>query len=257
MLGAIAGDIIGSRFERNNHKSKSFELFTGDSCFTDDSVLSVALADSLLRGSSFASKLKEYFCRYPHAGYGRRFQQWAASDLESAYGSYGNGSAMRVSPVGWYFNDLSTVLREACNSAAVTHDHAEGIKGAQAVAAAIFLARIGENKRDIRHYMVKQFGYCLDFTLNDIRPTYRFDVTCQGSVPQALQAFFEAHNFEDAIRGAISIGGDSDTIACITGGIAEAFYGEVPAEIAEQVWRRLDEPLTAVVREFYSALAKG
>ncbi|MCD4689404.1 MAG: ADP-ribosylglycohydrolase family protein [Desulfuromonadaceae bacterium] len=257
MLGAIAGDIIGSRFERNNHKSKSFELFTGDSCFTDDSVLSVALADSLLRGSSFARKLKEYFCRYPHAGYGRRFQQWAASDLEPAYGSYGNGSAMRVSPVGWYFNDLSTVLSEARNSAAVTHDHVEGIKGAQAVAAAIFLARVGENKADIRHFIVEQFGYRFDFSLDDIRPTYRFDVTCQGSVPQALQAFFEASDFEDAIRNAISIGGDSDTIACITGGIAEAFYGEVPVSIAEQVWIRLDAPLAIVIRQFLSVLTEG
>ena len=164
---------------------------------------------------------------------------------------------MRVSPVGWCFNDLSTVLSEARNSAAVTHDHPEGIKGAQATAAAIFLARIGENKADIRNFIVEQFDYRFDFTLDDIRPTYRFDVTCQGSVPQALQAFFEACDFEDAIRNAISIGGDSDTIACITGGIAEAFYGEVPARIAEQVWSRLDDPLAKVVRRFYLALAKG
>ncbi|OEU60909.1 MAG: hypothetical protein BA870_12530, partial [Desulfuromonadales bacterium C00003094] len=201
--------------------------------------------------------LKEYYRRYPTAGYGGRFQQWAASDVKQPYGSFGNGSAMRVSPVGWYFNDLSTVLSEARHSAAVTHDHPEGIKGAQATAAAIFLARIGENKADIRDFIAERFGYCFNFTLDVIRPHYQFDVTCQGSVPQALQAFFEANDFEDAIRNAISIGGDSDTIACITGGIAEAFYGEVPARIAEQVWSRLDDPLAKVVRRFYLALAKG
>ncbi|APG27533.1 hypothetical protein A7E78_06570 [Syntrophotalea acetylenivorans] len=257
MLGAIAGDIIGSRFEWHNHKSKDFDLFTDASCFTDDTVLTVALADSLLSGTPFTDSLKEYYRRYPTAGYGGRFQQWAASEVRQPYGSFGNGSAMRVSPVGWYFNDLSTVLSESRNSAAVTHDHPEGIKGAQATAAAIFLARIGENKADIRDFIVERFGYRFDFTLDDIRPSYRFDVTCQGSVPQALQAFFEANDFEDAIRNAISIGGDSDTIACITGGIAEAFYGEVPAWIAEQVWARLDEPLTDVVRLFRSTLGEG
>lgn len=254
MLGAIAGDMIGSRFEWHNHKSKDFELFTDASCFTDDSVLTVAQADSLLSGVPFAEKLKEYFWRYPHAGYGGRFFRWAGSDSREPYNSFGNGSAMRVSPVGWYFNDLSTVLSGARHSAAVTHDHPEGIKGAQATAAAIFLARIGENKADIRDFIVERFGYRFDFTLDDIRPHYQFDVTCQGSVPQALQAFFEASDFEDAIRNAVSIGGDSDTIACITGGIAEAFYGEVPAAIAEQVWRRLDKPLMAVIKLFRRSL---
>lgn len=256
MLGAIAGDMIGSRFEWHNHKSKEFDLFSDYSHFTDDSVLTIALADSLLSGIPYTQKLKEYFWLYPHAGYGGRFFRWAGSDDTRPYNSFGNGSAMRVSPVGWYFNDLSTVLSEARKSAAVTHDHAEGIKGAQAVAAAIFLARIGENKADIRDFIVERFGYRFDFTLDDIRPYYRFDVTCQGSVPQALQAFFEADDFEDAVRNAISIGGDSDTIACITGGIAEAFYGEVPAWIAEQVWSRLDDFLSAVVRQFLSVLAK-
>ncbi len=163
---------------------------------------------------------------------------------------------MRVSPVGWYFNDLSTVLSEARNSAAVTHDHPEGIKGAQATAAAIFLARSGENKADIRDFIVARFGYRFDFTLDDIRPYYRFDVTCQDSVPQALQAFFEAYNFEDAIRNAISIGGDSDTIACITGGIAEAFYGEVPAAIRKDVFVRLDEFLETTTKEFLQVVGR-
>ena len=256
MLGAIAGDIIGSRFEWHNHKSKEFDLFSDDSHFTDDTVLTVALADSLLSGTPFASSLKDYYRRYPGAGYGGRFQQWAASDFSHPYGSYGNGSAMRVSPVGWYFNDLSTVLSEARNSAAVTHDHPEGIKGAQATAAAIFLARSGENKADIRDFIVARFGYRFDFTLDDIRPYYRFDVTCQDSVPQALQAFFEAYNFEDAIRNAISIGGDSDTIACITGGIAEAFYGEVPAAIRKDVFVRLDEFLETTTKEFLQVVGR-
>jgi ADP-ribosylglycohydrolase len=256
MLGAIAGDIIGSRFEWHNHKSKEFDLFCDDSHFTDDTVLTVALADSLLSGTPFTDRLKEYYHRYPRAGYGGRFQQWAASDLRQAYGSYGNGSAMRVSPVGWYFNDLSTVLSEARKSAAVTHDHPEGIKGAQAVAAATFLARIGENKADIRDFIVERFGYLFDFTLNDIRPYYRFDVTCQGSVPQALQAFFEAHDFEDAIRNAVSIGGDSDTIACITGGIAEAFYSGVPVSIRREVFARLDKPLAVTAKQFLQAIGR-
>ncbi|MEZ4483332.1 MAG: ADP-ribosylglycohydrolase family protein [Syntrophotaleaceae bacterium] len=164
MLGAIAGDMIGSRFERHNYKGKDFELFTDASCFTDDSVLTIALADSLLNGLPFAEKLKEYFWRYPHAGYGGRFMRWAGSDSSEPYNSFGNGSAMRVSPVGWYFNDLSTVLSEARRSAAVTHDHPEGIKGAQATAAAIFLARSGESKADIRDFVVDRFGYQFDFT---------------------------------------------------------------------------------------------
>jgi len=256
MLGAIAGDMIGSPFEWHNHKSKEFELFTEASRFTDDSVLTIALADSLLSGVPYSQKLKEYFWRYPHAGYGGRFFRWAGSDDTRPYNSFGNGSAMRVSPVGWYFNDLSTVLSEARNSAAVTHDHPEGIKGAQATASAIFLARSGENKADIREFIVERFGYVFDFTLDEIRPHYRFDVTCQGSVPQALQAFFEANDFEDAVRNAVSIGGDSDTISCITGGIAEAFYGEIPANIRKEVFNRLDEPMAAITREFLRAVGR-
>jgi ADP-ribosylglycohydrolase len=256
MLGAIAGDIIGSRFEWHNIKTKNFELFSSASRFTDDTVLTVALADSLLSGVPYVEKLKEYYRRYPAAGYGGRFQLWARSDSTEPYFSFGNGSAMRVSPVGWYFNDLSTVLTEARRSAAVTHNHPEGIKGAQATAAAIFLARSGENKADIRDFIRERFAYDFDWRLADIRPHYIFDVTCQGSVPQALQAFFEATGFEDAIRNAVSIGGDSDTIACITGGIAEAFYGEVPAGIRKNVFALLDEPLTAVTKRFMQTIGR-
>jgi ADP-ribosylglycohydrolase len=250
MLGAIAGDIIGSRFEWHNIKTKEFSLFSPESRFTDDTVLTVALADSLLSGVSFVDKLKEYCRRYPHAGYGGRFYRWAAGDGQEPYNSFGNGSAMRVSPVGWFFDDLDSVLWEAEKSAAVTHNHPEGIKGAQAAAAAIFLARSGRGKADIRAFVEQRFNYDFSWSLEDIRPFYRFDVSCQGSVPQALQAFFESEGYEDAVRNAVSIGGDSDTIACITGGIAEAFYGQVPAAIRREVFLRLDESLAAITRQF-------
>lgn len=256
MLGALAGDIIGSRFEWHNIKTQSFELFTDASRFTDDTVLTVAQADSLLGGEPFVDKLKEYFRRYPDAGYGGRFFQWAAGDSMEPYDSFGNGSAMRVSPVGWYFDDLPTVLDQAFKSAAVTHNHPEGIRGAQAVAAAIFLARQGKSKADIRTFIREMFDYDFSRSLADIRPDYRFDVTCQGSVPQALQAFFESEGFEDAIRKAVSIGGDSDTIACMTGGVAEAFYGEVPETIAHEVFARLDGRLAGVTRRFMQAVGR-
>lgn len=256
MLGAIAGDIIGSRFEWHNIKTKDFELFSPQSRFTDDTVLTIALADSLLSHVPYPVKLKEYFYHYPNAGYGGRFLLWAGGSDMKPYNSFGNGSAMRVSPVGWYFDDLSTVLREAGNSAAVTHNHPEGIKGAQATASAIFLARTGKSKEDIRDFLVEQFTYDFDWKLEDIRPYYTFDVTCQGSVPQALQAFFEATDYVDAIRNAISIGGDSDTIACITGGIAEAFYGEVPEFVRAEVSSRLDERLLSVVGKFLRFLKR-
>ncbi|ABA88182.1 ADP-ribosyl-glycohydrolase superfamily protein [Syntrophotalea carbinolica DSM 2380] len=257
MLGALAGDMIGSRFEWHNIKTKAFELFTNGARFTDDTVLTVAQADALLTGESFRTKLKEYYRLYPHAGYGGRFHQWAGSDCQEPYYSFGNGSGMRVSPVGWYFNDLSTVLSEAHRSAAVTHNHPEGIKGAQAVASAIFLARSGENKAAIREFVATRFGYDFSWSLDDIRPWYRFDVTCQGSVPQALQAFFESDGFEDAVRNAVSIGGDSDTIACMAGAVAEAFYGEVPDEIAREVFKRLDEKLAGVTRRFLEVVGRS
>lgn len=256
MLGALAGDIIGSRFEWHNVKTRDFELFTDSSRFTDDTVLTVAQADALLTGESFARKLKEYFRLYPDAGYGGIFRQWAGSDSLEPYNSFGNGSAMRVSPVGWYFNDLAEVLDEARRSAAVTHNHPEGIKGAQAVASAIFLARSGECKSAIREFVAARFGYDFKWTLADIRPWYHFDVTCQGSVPQALQAFFEADDFEDAIRNAVSIGGDSDTIACITGAVAEAFYGAVPDVIAREAFSRLDDRLARVTKCFLAAIGR-
>ncbi len=250
MLGALAGDIIGSRFEFNNHKSRQFELFAPQCTFTDDSVLTVALADSLMSGEDYAAVLRRYYRRYPDAGYGGRFHQWAQSPQMGPYNSFGNGSAMRVSPVGWFFDDLEAVLEEARKSAMPTHNHPEGIKGAQATAACIFMARRGAGKEEIRDYIQQTFNYDLQRSLDDIRPDYSFDVTCQGSVPEAIIAFLESRDFEGSIRNAVSLGGDSDTIACITGGIAEGFYGGVPDEIVEKLWQVLDAPLKETTFNF-------
>jgi len=250
MLGAIAGDMIGSIYEWNNIKTTEFHLF-GEGCqFTDDTVLTVAVADCILSGAGYAEKFKEYYGRYPSAGYGGMFHQWAGSTDMGPYNSWGNGSAMRVSPVGFAFGTLEEVLREAERSAAVTHDHPEGIKGARATASAIFLARSGKSREEIKEYVETEFGYDLGKSLDDIRPMYTFEVSCQGSVPQAITAFLESDGFENAIRLAISIGGDSDTIACITGGIAQAFYGGVPVDIAARTLDLLDEYLRPVVVEF-------
>lgn len=250
MIGAIAGDIIGSAYEWNNIKSKEFELFSTRSKFTDDTVLTVAVADCILNDRDYAKTFKEYGRRYPHAGYGGSFNTWLHSDSLAPYNSFGNGSAMRVSPVGFAFDTLDKVLSEAKRSAAVTHDHPEGIKGAQATAAAIFLVRTGKDKNEIRDYIEATFEYDLSPTLAEIRPGYRFDVTCQGSVPQAIIAFLESENYEDAIRNAISIGGDSDTIACITGGIAHAFYKSITANIVQAVRSSLDSRLLNILDAF-------
>jgi ADP-ribosylglycohydrolase len=250
MLGAIGGDIIGSVYEHHNVRSKDFELLSADAFFTDDTVLTVALADSLLYGKPYLQNLIAYYHLYPNAGYGGYFIRWVLSNDTRPYNSFGNGSAMRVSPVGFAFDELDTVLVEAEKSAAVTHNHPEGIKGAQATAAAIWHARQKHSKTELKTYIESTFGYNLSGRLDEIRQTYQYDVTCQGSVPQAIIAFLESTDYEDAIRNAISIGGDSDTIACITGGIAGAFYGEVPEHIKSFVFDRLDPFLTKTVKEF-------
>ncbi len=250
MLGAIAGDMIGSVFEARPCKRKDFSLFTSDSCFTDDTVLLVAVADVQLNGGDYGLTYKAYARRYPAAGYGASFAMWAASDEEGPYGSYGNGSAMRVCPVAWAREDLDAVLREARASAEVTHNHPEGIKGAQATAAAIFLSRSGESKGAIKRHLEERFEYDLSRPLDEIRPGYSFDVTCQGSVPEAIIAFLESTDFEDAIRNAVSLGGDSDTQACISGAVAEAYYGGLPGHIRREVMLRLPSDLTAVVDSF-------
>jgi len=252
MQGAIAGDIIGSIFEFSNHKSEDFELFGRYNRFTDDSVMTIATADAILNGKEYAEAYKEWGRKYPNAGYGARFSDWLRSDSMAAYGSYGNGSAMRVSPVGFACNSLEAVLRESQRSAEVTHNHLEGIKGAQCVATAIFLARTGAGKEEIKAYSEKQFCYDLSKSLNEIRPGYGFDETCQGSVPQAIRAFLESSNWEDAVRKGISLGGDSDTIGCIVGGIAQAYYKGIPTAVSEQTFKKVPSDFLTIIEEFNS-----
>jgi len=250
VLGAIVGDLIGSVYEFDNIKTTEFPLFRADSTFTDDTVLTVAVADVILNGGDYVGVFKDYFARYPGRSYGGMFQAWASSAETGPYNSFGNGSAMRVSPVGFAFATLDEVLEEAKRTAEVTHNHPEGIKGAQAVAAAIFLARTGTSKQEIKQYVEEWFGYDLGEPLDEIRKYYTYDVTCQGSVPQSIIAFLESNDFEDAVRKAVSIGGDSDTVACITGSIAQAFYGGVPDHIADKVLGYLDDGLRSIVTSF-------
>jgi ADP-ribosylglycohydrolase len=250
LLGAIAGDIIGSRFEWHPVKSKDFQLRHESCFFTDDSILTVATAHALLHQEDFAMTLWNYGNHFPHGGYGGHFRMWLSSTERQPYNSFGNGSAMRVSPVGWAFNTKELVLKYAELSAAVTHNHPEGVKGAQATALAICMARQGASKEEIKHEIEGRFGYDLQRTLEQIRPNYRFDVTCQGSVPEAIIAFLEAEDFEDALRNAISLGGDADTQAAISGSIAEAYFGEVPIDIAKFVKKRIPAQFWQVIEEF-------
>lgn len=250
MLGAILGDIIGSAWEQDGQQSVEFPLFTRHSRFTDDTVLTVATASALLRGTPYAEAYFEYGNRYPRAGYGGAFRGWLASEERAPYGSWGNGSAMRVSPIGWAKSTVEEVLEEAERSAAVTHDHPEGIRGAQAVALAVFLARTGSTKAQIRDAIRDRIGYPLDRTVDEIRPEYRFDVTCQGSVPEAITAFLESDGLEHAIRLAVSLGGDADTQAAIAGGIAEAYHGDIPSGFAREAFERMPGEFKETVLEF-------
>ena len=266
MLGAIIGDIVGSRFEWDDHKSKDFDLFGNDGLrrthceYTDDSVMTVAVADALLHfdriddETAFKATLVErmhYFGQArPNCGFGGRFYRWIMNGDTLPYGSYGNGSAMRVSPVGWYAETLSDAERIAKLTAEVTHNHPEGIRGAQAVAGAIWLARHGKSKAELRHYIAaNHYPNAFVLPLRDIRPDYEFDESCQGTVPEALVAFMEGKDFEDAIRNAISLGGDSDTLADITGAVAEAFYG-IPDGIRDTALTFLDDELKEVTLRF-------
>ena len=250
MLGAIAGDVIGSVHEFKQNKTKEFPLFVERSRFTDDSVLTVAVADCLLTGASYVDKFHEYTQAYPDRCYGGGFHRWVLRGDREPYNSWGNGSAMRVSAVGWAFETLDETLSEAKRSAEVTHNHPEGIKGAQATAAAVFLGRRGESKGAIRAFVQERFGYELNRTIDEIRPTYAFNESCQGTVPEAMVAFLDSSDYEDAIRLAISLGGDADTLACIAGGMAEAFYGGVPPEIAEPTVAILDDRLHGTLAAF-------
>jgi ADP-ribosylglycohydrolase len=249
LLGATAGDVIGSVYEFHSTKDLNFRLFCDSSKFTDDTIMTVANVDWLLTGDSLFGIMQDYGNRY-HSSYGSRFLDWLRSDNPQPYNSWGNGSAMRVSPVGWAFDTLEETLAKAKESAEITHNHPEGIKGAQATAAGVFLARTGSSKQQIKEYIETTFGYNLSRSCDEIRPAYWFNESCQGTVPEAIIAFLDSTDFENAIRLTVSLGGDADTMGAITGGIAEAFYGEVPEHISGEVLKRLPDEFITVLRAF-------
>lgn len=263
MYGAILGDMIGAPYEFSQvPRDKGFPLFIEGSHFTDDSVMTVAVAEALLDtlgaddqtvSETLMAAMQRWGRCYPNAGYGGRFRHWLAAEQPAPYGSFGNGSAMRVSAVGWLCDSLEETRRLARLSALVTHNHPEGVKGAEAVAGAIFLARQGSTKDEIRGFISATFGYDLSRSCDDIRPTYTFNETCQRTVPEAITAFLEGENFEDVIRTAVTLGGDCDTLTCIAGSIAEAFYG-VPQKLVDACRARLPEDMLAVVDRFQAAL---
>lgn len=250
VIGAIIGDIIGSVYEHHPIKTEQFPLFTEESRFTDDTVLTAAVADAVMNKRDYARTIWEYGRKYPRAGYGGSFRKWLQSPELQAYNSYGNGSAMRVSPIGFAFNSFDQVLSEAERSAGVTHNHPEGIKGAQATALAVYLARQGYSKSEIKAELETRFAYNLSRKLTDIRPDYTFDVSCQGSVPESIIAFLESADYVDAVRKAVSLGGDSDTMACIAGAIAQAYYKEIPANVVQEACSRLDSDLIRITERF-------
>jgi ADP-ribosylglycohydrolase len=249
MLGAIVGDIVGSVYEFDNHRSKDFPLFRKDSIFTDDSILTIATADALMSGEcDFAARYREYGRKYP-SSYGTGFSNWIHDDDAGPYNSFGNGSAMRVSPVAWFEDDEQRVMQLAERSAEVTHNHPEGIKGAQSTAMVILRARQGASRDDIRREFEARFGYDTSTSVKELQKTYKYNETCQRTVPEAFRCFYEATDFEDAIRNAISIGGDSDTMAAITGSMAEAKWG-VPEVIKSTALARLETELSACFERF-------
>lgn len=252
LLGAICGDIIGSAYEFHTMKRTDFDLFLRYSHFTDDTVMTIAVAHWIMTGDNLSALMQTWGRRYLDSGYGGMFWNWLFMTDPQPYFSYGNGSAMRVSPVGWAYNTLDETLAAARASAEVTHNHPEGIKGAQATAAAIFLARTGHSKPEIKHYIADTFGYDLNRTCDEIRPGYCFDVTCQGSVPESIIAFLESSDYESAIRLTVSLDGDADTMGAITGAIAAAYYGEIPDHIANECLNRLPDDITRVISDFSS-----
>lgn len=252
MLGAIAGDIIGSVFEGSGLKIKEFPLLSAKNVYTDDTVLTVAIAAAILDERDYANSLRKFARRHPGRGYGGYFHQWLNDDSLGPYNSWGNGSAMRVSPVGWAFDSVEEVLVEARRSADVTHNHPEGIRGAQAVALSVYLARHGMEKMAIRQEITNRFGYDLTRTADEIRSGYSFDVSCQGSVPESIICFLDSDGFESSVRLAVSLGGDADTMACIAGGISEAYYGGVPEPLGLSVRKILAPDLLEVLERFWS-----
>jgi ADP-ribosylglycohydrolase len=251
MLGAIIGDICGSIYEFDPVKLNDFTLMLGDVRFTDDSVLTIATADSILNNKDFVINYKKYANDYPFRGYGGRFQRWAWSKSLEPYGSYGNGSAMRVSAVGFYYNNIDDVLEKARQSAEVTHNHIEGIKGAQAIVLAIFLARTNHTREQIKDEIENRFNYNLSRKLADIDKNYCFNETCQGTVPEAIIAFLESTDFESAIKNAILLRGDADTQACMAGAIAEAYYKEIPQYLKDKAFEIIPKEFRDILDEFY------
>jgi len=274
MYGAIIGDVIGSPYEHHNIKTKDFPLFSDQSRLTDDSVMTIAVAEAIMNyfdfdnGSEdlmpqenqdllkdrFYIGLRKWGLKYPNAGYGGSFRRWLSEGGEP-YNSWGNGSAMRVSSVAWLFDDIENVRKAAAISASVTHNHPEGIKGAECIASAVFLARDGWLKKDISDYIIREFGYDISRTCDDIRPSYSFDVSCQGSVPQAIIAFMDGISFEDVVRNAVSLGGDSDTIAAMAGSIAHAYYG-VPSDLRRSIEAMLTVEQLRVLERYYDCGCK-
>ena len=250
MLGAIVGDYIGSVHEHRGTKRKDFAILDPHCSVTDDSILTLAVAEWVMDGGDLVARFHQLVSAFPFAGWGGMFRRWARAGSREPYNSFGNGAAMRVSPVGWAFASLEETLDAAAASSAVTHDHPEGIKGAQATAAAVFLARTTRDKHMIRDEVTRRFGYDLSRSLADIRPAYAFDETCQGTVPEAITAFLEADDFEDAIRNAISLGGDADTLACIAGAIAHAHFGALPPELTAPALRAVPETLRPIWLKF-------
>jgi ADP-ribosylglycohydrolase len=250
VIGAIAGDVIGSVHEGRPAKAKDFPLFVAGSRFTDDTVLTVAVASAIRTGVDYRTSIRRWGRRYPRAGYGGWFWDWLFRDDAGPYNSFGNGSAMRVAAIGWAFDPIDVVLLEATKSAEITHNHPEGIKGAQAVAAAILAGRRGQTKDQIAALLTDRFAYDCSMSLTALQRRGGFDVTCQGTVPAAAVAFLQSTDFEDAVRNAVSFGGDADTLACIAGAMAEAHYGGVPAHIQFEVFGRLDTALRDEVLAF-------
>lgn len=250
MRGAIVGDVAGSHYEHFPDKSLDIDFFREHTCFTDDTILSIAVADWILNGGKLYSYFHDYVDKYPSVGYGGTFINWARGGDTQPYNSWGNGSAMRVSSVAYAKNTLEEVMTLALESASVTHNHPDGVAGAQATAAAIFLARTGSSKNEIKVFVQNEFGYDLERKIDQIRPGYSFDVSCAGSVPESIIAFLESDSFDSALRIAISLGGDSDTMACIAGSIAEPFYGGVPENLWNRTKSYLDDHLLGTVQEF-------
>jgi ADP-ribosylglycohydrolase len=249
MIGAIIGDIVGSIYEGTPNRNTDFPFFSKRDGYTDDTVLTIAIAHAILHDQPYGDSLR-YFGRKYTAGYGASFESWLRSQEPEPYNSWGNGSAMRVSPVGFAFDTIARVLEEAKKTALPTHNHPEGIKGAQAVALAIFLARNGVEKKRIKEEISARFGYDLERSLNEIRPTYYFKIACQESVPESIIAFLEANSFEEAVRNAVSLGGDADTMACVAGSIAHAFYKNIPEKHVIRAREKLPEEFLEIIDLF-------